>query len=276
MNIKIIICILLLLVPQLLISGNCLAANKTLLMATTTSADNTGLLDYLAPKFNQASGIILKWTATGTGKALKLGQNCDVSVLLVHSPPAEQAFIQAGYGIMRTTIMHNAFIIVGPQKDSAHIRGLSAVAGFNQIAKQHALFISRGDDSGTNKKELQLWHQVNITPPQKSSWYLQSGQGMMATLRIAAAKQAYTLTDQATYIKFATQYKHKPPLITLLQDNKALINKYSVIIVNPKHCKNTQFRYAKKFLWWMNSAKTKQYINAYKLLNKKLFITYDN
>lgn len=274
MKYKIIIFVLL--IFGIAVANVSLAADRTLLMATTTSADNTGLLDYLAPKFQQASGINLKWTATGTGKALKLGENCDVSVLLVHSPIAEKKFVQAGYGVMRTTIMHNSFVLVGPKTDAAHAKGVSVVDAFKQIAKQHALFISRGDDSGTNKKELDIWRQAKIVLPEKSSWYLQSGQGMLATLLIAAEKHAYTLTDEATYIKFAAKYQGKLPLVILIKGDKELINKYSVIVINPQHCKNAQYVDAKQFRDWMSLSTTKNIIANYKLLGKRLFVPYDN
>lgn len=274
MRYKIIIFVLLIL--GLSAANVSLAADKTLLMATTTSADNTGLLDYLAPKFKQVSGINLKWTATGTGKALKLGENCDVSVLLAHAPALEKKFVRVGYGIMRTTIMHNSFVLVGSKTDTAHIQGLSVIDAFKQIAKQHALFISRGDDSGTNKKELDIWRQAKIILPKKSVWYLQSGQGMLETLLIAAEKHAYTLTDEATYIKFAAKYQDKLPLVILIKGDKELINKYSVIVINPQHCRNTQYVNAKKFRDWMNLPATKNIIANYKLLGQRLFIPYDN
>ncbi len=137
----------------ILMSGLCMGADNVLMMATTTSTDNTGLLDYLAPEFTKATGIDLRWTAVGTGKALKMGQNCDVDVLLVHAPPAEKKFIDAGFGINRRELMHNDFVVIGPDSDSAGIKGIPINKAMKAVKAKKALFVSRGDNSGTNKKE---------------------------------------------------------------------------------------------------------------------------
>ena len=160
------------------------AGSKDLMMATTTSTDNTGLLDYLIPYFETQTGITLKWTATGTGKALKLGQNCDVDVLLVHAPPAEKKYIANGYGKDRREVMYNDFVIIGPQKDPAGIEGKSISGALNEIKNEQAVFMSRGDDSGTNKKEKLLWKNAEIQLLDKEKWYIQTGQGMLTTINI--------------------------------------------------------------------------------------------
>lgn len=263
---------LLILSLSLILAPACFARHRILLIATTTSTDNTGLLDYLAPQFQKDTGIELKWVAVGTGKALALGRNCDVSALLVHAPQAEKHFIKANYGIKRTPIMYNDFVIIGPNSDLANIKGNNATNALKKIAETNSIFISRGDDSGTNKKEKQLWQKAKITPPKKSSWYLQSGQGMMATIGVTNEKNGYTLTDRGTYIKYAANHDGKPSLIILTQNDKALKNQYSLITINPKRCENTKYNSAKQFRKWLVSKKTQANIDNYKLLNKTLFI----
>ena len=166
-----------------------LAEEKMLMMATTTSTDNTGLLDYLAPKFQAAAGIELKWTATGTGKALKLGENCDVDILMVHAPPAEKKFVADGFGKDRREIMYNDFVIIGPAEDAAWIKGKSIKEALQSIQTKQAIFVSRGDNSGTHKKEISLWKAADLLVPEKENWYVQTGQGMLATINIATGTQ---------------------------------------------------------------------------------------
>lgn len=246
------------------------ASPKTLLLATTTSTDNTGLLNYLAPKFQHDTGIRLKWVAVGTGEALALGQRCDADVLLVHNPHAEKQFVKQGFGIDRKKVMYNQFVIIGPANDPAKIRGLSATAALRQLATSKNIFVSRGDDSGTNMRELTLWHQADLTPPTKSKWYLQAGQGMLATIRIAADKHGYTLTDTGTYIKYAANLA-KPPLVVLVQGGHDLRNQYGVILVNPQHCPKTKIKLARQFSNWLISKPVQQAIAAYRLQGKELF-----
>ncbi|HON79281.1 MAG TPA: substrate-binding domain-containing protein, partial [Spirochaetota bacterium] len=158
---------------------------QVLNMATTTSTDNTGLLDYLKPIILSDTGINLHWVAVGTGRALELGKNCDVDILLVHAPAAEKKYIEAGYGIDRRKVMFNDFIIIGPKTDPAGIKGKSASGALSTIALKKAFFASRGDDSGTHKKELFLWKEAGISSPDKQPWYIQTGQGMINTINIA-------------------------------------------------------------------------------------------
>jgi len=179
-------------------------------MATTTSTDNTGLLDYLAPYFIQQTGIDLKWTAVGTGKALEFGRQCDVDVLLVHAPAAEKKYVEDGYGINRREIMYNDFIIIGPDSDSAGIKGKTIVNALREIAGKKAVFMSRGDNSGTNKKEMFLWQESRLDIPDKELWYVQTGQGMLATINITAERDGYTMTDRGTYIKYAANMDGNP------------------------------------------------------------------
>jgi tungstate transport system substrate-binding protein len=248
------------------------AGKKVLLMATTTSTDNTGLLDYLAPYFTKATGIELKWTAVGTGKALKLGQNCDVDVLLVHAPPAEKIYVKKGYGVNRRQVMYNDFVIIGPPSDPAGIKGKRVVDAMNAIRDKEAVFTSRGDNSGTNKKEIILWKATGKPLPEKQSWYVQTGQGMLATINITAERHGYTMTDRGTYIKYAANMKGNPPLKILVEGDPILLNQYSVIAVNPKRCPNVKYDLAMTFSNWMASPKTQKLIHDFKLLGKQLFV----
>jgi len=248
-----------------------LAQEKVLTMATTTSTDNTGLLDYLAPKFKEATGIELKWTATGTGKALKLGENCDVDVLMVHAPPAEQKFVDDGFGVDRREIMYNDFVIIGPADDPAGIKGKSVKEALTLLESKQAIFTSRGDNSGTHQKELSLWKAAGLPVPEKQNWYVQTGQGMLATINIAAERQGYTMTDRGTYIKYEDNLKGNPPLKILVEGDAPLLNQYSVIAVNPKHCPKVKYDTAEQFINWITEEQGQQLIKDFKLLGKPLF-----
>ncbi|MBW2429312.1 MAG: substrate-binding domain-containing protein [Deltaproteobacteria bacterium] len=248
-----------------------LAEEKILMMATTTSTDNTGLLDYLAPKFKEATGIELKWTATGTGKALKLGENCDVDILMVHAPPAEKKFVAGGFGTDRREIMYNDFVIIGPAADSAGIKGKSIKEALQTIRDKQAVFVSRGDNSGTHKKELSLWKAADMPVPEKEGWYVQTGQGMLATINIAAERSGYTMTDRGTYIKYEDNLKGNPPLKILVEGDAVLLNQYSVIAINKKHCSQAKYDTAEQFIEWITGPEAQQLIKDFKLLGKPLF-----
>jgi tungstate transport system substrate-binding protein len=245
---------------------------KELMMATTTSTDNTGLLDYLIPFFEQETGIALKWTATGTGKALKLGQNCDVDVLLVHAPPAEKAYIAAGFGKDRREVMYNDFVIIGPKSDPAGLKGKNISQALSAIKASKAFFMSRGDDSGTNKKEKLLWKNAGIALPDKEQWYVQTGQGMLATIHIAQERNGYTMTDRGTYIKYQDQQGGDAPLTVLVEGDDILLNQYSVLTLNPENCPDAKYDLALKFSDWMASESAQNKIGEFRLLGKKLFI----
>ena len=247
------------------------AADKVLTMATTTSTDNTGLLDELAPKFQAATGIELRWTATGTGKALKLGENCDVDVLMVHAPAAEMKFVDAGFGVDRKEIMYNDFVIIGPPDDPAGIKGKSIKDALGAIEASKSVFVSRGDNSGTHKKELSLWKAADLPIPEKESWYIQTGQGMLKTINVAAEKNGYTMTDRGTYIKYENNMGGNPPLKIVVEGDKVLLNQYSVIAVNPKHCPEVKNDLAEAFIEWITSPEAQKDIGDFKLLGKTLF-----
>ncbi len=206
-------------------------ANPDLILATTTSTQDSGLLDVIVPDFEQRTGYTVQTVAVGSGEAMKLGQDCNADVLLVHSPAAEKDFMSSNYGSNRRLVMHNDFVIVGPAADPAGIKGVGvAKDAFTKIAESQSPFISRGDKSGTNTKELAIWKAAGLTP--EGSWYTESGQGMGATLKIASEQGAYTLTDRATYLA----NKDNLQLDILAEGEASLLNIYHVIEVNPANC----------------------------------------
>ena len=206
-------------------------ANPILILATTTSTQDSGLLDILVPIFETESGYSVKTIAVGTGAALKMAEEGNADVLLVHAPEAEQELMQAGFGKDRLLVMHNDFVIVGPASDPAGVQGDSIASNaFSLIATSKVRFLSRGDDSGTNKKELSIWDDTIFDPNfEKPVWYIESGQGMGASLFIASEKEAYTLTDRATYL---TNQKNLG-LVILVENDDVLLNIYHVITINP-------------------------------------------
>lgn len=256
---------------SLLFSGSALAAGETLMMATTTSTDDTGLLPVLGDAFKKDTGIELKWVAVGTGKALEHGRNCDVDVLLVHAPAAEKKFVEEGNGTKRTEVMFNDFILVGPAEDPAKIKGKKAGEALAAIAAAKAPFISRGDDSGTHKMEQSLWKGAEIALPDKETWYVSAGQGMMATLNMAGERKGYTLVDRGTYISYEDQAKGKPALVVLVEGDKPLLNQYSVIPVNPAKCEKAKIKEAQIFSDWLASPKGQKVVGDFTVKGKKLF-----
>jgi tungstate transport system substrate-binding protein len=246
--------------------------NRVLHLATTTSTDNTGLLDYLAPAFESSTGIELRWVAVGTGKALALGRNCDVDVLMVHAPAAEAEYIREGYGVERHPFMYNDFIIIGPKNDPAGIRGKNVTEVLNIIHRNGVYFASRGDDSGTNKREIQLWKETGLGIPDRVSWYIQTGQGMLNTINIAAEHDANTMTDRGTFIKYESNWKGDPPLVILVEGDRALRNQYSMIAVSPARCSEVRSDLAEEFIQWVLSPEAQGLIGEFTLMKKKLFI----
>jgi len=231
---------------------------KELILATTTSTQDSGLLDVLVPAFEKKTGYTVKIVAVGSGEALKMGQEGNADVLLVHSPTAEKTYMDGGYGSDRRLVMHNDFIIVGPAADPAGIKGTAtAVEAFKKISDAQSPFISRADKSGTNTMELGIWKKVGVTP--EGSWYVESGQGMGATLKIASEKAAYTLSDRATYLA----NKATLSLEILVEGDKALLNVYHVIPVNPQKWPKVNAAGAKAFADYLVSAEGQDLISKY-------------
>ncbi len=233
-------------------------ANPELILATTTSTRDTGLLDVLLPMFQKATGYNVKMVAVGSGQALQMGQDGNADVLLVHSPAAEKDLMSKGFGKERLLVMHNDFVIVGPSSDPAKIKGTAtAVEAFKKIADAKVTFTSRNDKSGTNTMELNLWKSASITP--SGDWYLQTGQGMADTLRVTSEKGGYTLTDRGTYL---AQQKTLQ-LDILVEGDPALLNIYHVITVNPDKWPKVNYTGAKAFVDWLVSADIQTFIGNF-------------
>jgi tungstate transport system substrate-binding protein len=246
--------------------SNHAGAQERLRMATTTSTDNSGLLAVLNPPFEQANNIKVDVIAVGTGKALRLGMNGDVDLVMVHAPAAEKEFIAGGYGIERLPVMHNDFVLLGSDADPANTRAADSIANaLARIANTNSTFISRGDDSGTHKKEKSLWQVASIDPIEK--WYLSTGQGMGAVLKIANDKQAYTLADRGTYLA----YKDKIDLKIVYEGAPELYNPYHIIIVNPKKHPHVKLQSAVKYTGFVRSDKGQRIIREFKVSGEELF-----
>ena len=238
-----------------------LPANPDLILATTTSTQDSGLLDVLVPLFEEQTGYKVKTIAVGTGQALQMGQGGNADVLLVHAPASESTFMDGGFGADRFLVMHNDFIFVGPPSDPAAIRGGSdAPAALTKIYNAAASFVSRGDKSGTHSKELALWKSVGLDPAaEKPSWYIESGQGMGATLTIASEKSAYTLTDRATYVATPANLQ----LGLLVEKDNALLNVYHVITVNSELWPKVNYDGAIAFAKWLTEPDTQILIGEF-------------
>jgi len=234
------------------------SSSKDIILATTTSTQDSGLLDVLIPMFEQKTGFRVKTIAVGTGQALAMGKRGEADVLLVHAPESEMDLIKSSDAVNRKLVMHNDFVICGPQSDPAGIRGeMFASEAFKKIAQNQALFISRGDDSGTHKKELKIWKACGIEP--KGSWYQESGTGMGQTLNIASEKGGYVFTDRATYLAL----KKNLALEILVENDKSLLNVYHVMQVNPEKFPKVNAKGAKAFVDFMISPKTQKVIGQF-------------
>lgn len=251
------------LVSSLVLASPLLAAEKgaseDIILATTTSTQDTGLLDVLIPAFEKGTGYRVKTIAVGSGQALVMGARGEADILLVHSPQAEEKFLSQGFGINRKLVMHNDFIIVGPENDPARIRGLKSVPmAFKNIFQVKALFISRGDNSGTHAKEKAIWEKTGIDP-EKDKWYQQTGLGMGQTLAVASEKGGYCLTDRATYLAL----KKNLHLSICVQGDKALMNIYHLIEINPVRWPKVNNEGAKSFSTFLVSKSAQDIIRNF-------------
>ena len=241
-------------------------ATEHLRLATTTSTENSGLLAELLPAFEKANDCKVDVIAVGTGKAIKLGETGDVDVILVHARSKEDKFVAAGYGVGRRDVMYNDFIILGPDSDPAGIKGTGdAAAAMGKIAATKATFVSRGDDSGTNTRERQLWKAADVAPA--GDWYLEAGRGMGEVIIMAGERQGYTLSDRATYLAFMD----KTPLRIAVEGDKRLFNPYGVIMVNPAKHPHVKVELAQKFIDFLTSAEGKALITGYHRSGEQLF-----
>lgn len=234
------------------------AAPKTLILATTTSTQDSGLLDVLVPLFEKESGFQVKTISVGSGQAMKMGEKGEADVLLVHSPDAEKKFMSEGHGVSRRLVMHNDFIIIGPAADPAKIKGVGAAEALKRVAQANAIFASRGDNSGTHAKEKGLWKAAGINP-EGQKWYQQTGLGMGQTLNVAAEKKGYTLTDRATYLSL----KKGLGLDILVERDSKLLNIYHVIELNSKRWPKVHAQAGKAFADFMVAKKTQEIIGRF-------------
>lgn len=254
-----------------LLTNNALANNDTLIrVATTTSTENSGLLKYLTPKFEAKTGYKLHFIAAGTGKALQMGRDGDVDLMLVHAKSAEDKVVAEGYGVKRYPLMYNDFVIVGPKKSVNSFADKTSIQEvLEAIAQTKRKFISRGDDSGTHKKELSLWKTTKAMPNNKTDrWYIEAGQGMGKVLQMTGELDAYTMTDRGTWLA----YMHKVPLSIVFEGNPILLNPYGIIAVNPEKHPDTNITGAQVFIDWMISSEGQALIGNFKISGKILFI----
>ncbi len=245
------------------------SAEEFIVVQSTTSTQNSGLLDNILPQFKDKTGIEVRVVAVGTGQALKNAANGDGDVLLVHAKPSEEKFVADGNGVERFDVMYNDFVIVGPKADPAGIKGMTDVTGaLTKIAESGSLFASRGDDSGTHKKEKSLWKLASVDPAEASGdWYRETGSGMGATLNAAAGMGAYTMSDRATWLAF----KNKENLEVLTQGDDRLFNQYGVILVNPEKHPAVKAEAGQQFIDWLTGEEGQKAIAAYKVGGEQLF-----
>jgi tungstate transport system substrate-binding protein len=269
------------------------AADKVIKMSTTTSTENSGLLDVLLPEFEKDTGIQVKVIAKGTGAAIRDGMDCNVDIIFVHAKAREEKFVAEGYGAYRLGVMHNDFVILGPAADPAGIKGMKSASGaLKKIAEAKAGFVSRGDDSGTHTKEQALWKASGIPlettsteivskgkkkkltfvyPGGLGEWYFSIGQGMGKTLTFAEEKQAYTLADRGTYLNYKFGREQGLNLDILCEGDPLLYNPYGIIPVNPKKCPGVKFDLADQFAKWLVSPKVQAMIARYKIQGQQAF-----
>ncbi len=245
------------------------AAETFIIVASTTSTKNSGLFDHILPLFEKKTGIQVRVVAVGTGQAIRLAQNGDADVLLVHHRPSEEKFVAEGFGVKRFDVMYNDFVVVGPDGDPARIAGMTdAAKALQKIAGAGAPFVSRGDDSGTHKKELGLWRAAGVDVVQASgSWYRETGSGMGATLNTASAMQAYALADRGTWLSF----RNRAGMRVLVEGDRRLFNPYGVILVNPERHPHVKADLGRKFIAWLISPAGQAAIGAFRIDGELLF-----
>jgi len=245
------------------------ATDRFIVLQSTTSTDNSGLLKFLLPKFKKISGIDVRVVSVGTGQAIKNAMRGDGDVLLVHAKPAEEKFVAGGFGVKRYDVMYNDFILVGPKSDPASIKDMpDVIAAMQKIAATKATFASRGDDSGTHKAELRLWKHASIDIAKASgNWYRATGSGMGATLNTAVGLNAYVLTDRATWVAF----QNKADQQLLVQNHPRLRNQYGVILVNPKKHPSVKAKDGQAFIDWLIGSDGQIAISAFMVHGQQLF-----
>jgi tungstate transport system substrate-binding protein len=245
-----------------------LAQDKSIVVASTTSTQDSGLFGHILPLFKQKTGIDVKVVAQGTGQALDTARRGDADVVFVHAKPLEEKFVSEGYGVKRNPVMYNDFVIIGPNNDPAGIKGKDVITALKTIKDKQANFISRGDKSGTHNAELNLWKEAGIEiAKDKGPWYKEIGQGMGAALNMASAGNNYVLSDRATWISF----KNKADLAIVVEGDKRLFNQYGVILVSPQKHANVKKHLGQQFIDWLTGPEGQRAIGAYKIEGQQLF-----
>ena len=244
-------------------------SNKIRILSTTSTRDS-GLYSFILPKFEKKFNVKAHVLAVGTGQALQNAKNCYGDILIVHATHLEKKFIEEGYGVERNNLMYNDFVVVGPNNDPAHIYKTKNITNvLKKIINTSSIFISRGDNSGTHISETELWKLSNLDPSIYSGdWYMESGQGMGATLNIAIGMDAYSFTDRATWIRFKNKQNHK----ILFEGDPQLYNQYGIVKINPKHCKNRNHSLANNFYNWILSAEGQKLIGSFRIDGERVFI----
>ena len=245
------------------------AAEKFIIVASTTSTKNSGLFDHILPLFEKKTGIQVRVVAVGTGQAIRLAQNGDADILFVHHRPSEEKFVAEGFGVRRFDVMANDFVVVGPDDDPARIAGMTdAAAALKKITLARAPFVSRGDDSGTHKKELALWRAAGVDTARASGdWYRETGSGMGATLNTASAMQGYALADRGTWLSF----RNRAGMRVLVEGDTRLFNPYGVILVNPERHPHVKADLGREFIAWLISPEGQAAIGTFRINGEVLF-----
>jgi tungstate transport system substrate-binding protein len=245
------------------------AEEKSIVVASTTSTQDSGLFGTILPLFEEKTGIKVRVIAQGTGQALGTGRRCDADVVFVHAKQEEEKFVADGFGVKRFPVMYNDFVLVGPKTDPAGVKGKKDIlAAFRSIDEKGAPFVSRGDKSGTHAAELALWKAADLNPAaEKASWYREIGQGMGAALNMASATNAYTLTDRGTWISF----RNNGDLDIAVEGDNRLANQYGIILVNPEKCPSVKKDLGQAFIDWLISSDGQNAIRSYKIEGQQLF-----
>ncbi len=260
--------IVLLIVAAALIRSHSYAQEKSIVVASTTSTQDSGLFGYLLPMVKEKTGITVKVLAQGTGQALDTARRCDADVVFVHAKSAEEKFLAEGYGVKRYPVMYNDFILIGPKDDPAGVKGKDILTALQTIKAKGAPFISRGDRSGTNIAELALWKDADIDiEKNKGPWYKEIGQGMGAALNMASASNAYVLSDRGTWLAF----QNRGDLAIVVEGDKRLFNQYGVMLVNPVKCPSVKKDLGQQFIDWVVSPEGQRVIAGYKINGQQLF-----
>src|SRR6056297_1812448 len=262
----IILTVLFTLVVSFVFTNSSVIAQDRLILATTTSTENSGLLDVLIPPFEEKYNARVDVVSVGTGKAISLAENGDADIILVHARDAENEFVEAGFGVNRRDVMYNDFIILGPTSDPAGVKGMeNASKAFSEIAQSNSSFASRGDDSGTNKKELSIWASTDVEP--SGNWYIETGQGMGASINVANEKESYILADRGTYLAYSSDLD----IEILVEGDSELFNPYGIIPVNPAYHTHVNYQMAMSFVGYITSHQGQKIISEYTAYGKVLF-----